>query len=462
MRENRIIVEPFGFLSYISVEGIRELNQHGFLRITGLIEDRNVKDYQSIAEEEPWVYVKAVNEDNVEAVWFCGILTQWEVRVQNGGHILTIELKTGSFLLDLTPHIRSFQKENFPFSNIMEECLALENGLFLMLDQAHKQSESFLLQYRETDWEFFLRLVGYAGCALIPEYDTPGKKFYFGYRREETREIQTDHYDFIRDIGAFKQKEAAGVKGLVSADAGRYVIRSREWYGLGETVSFQGRRFVVAKALSRLEGSELYHEYHLSTRLMGYALPRHNHKMSGISLNAYVVNVAGTKVQVRIREDENQENAGYHWFDYATVYSTPDGTGWYCMPEAGDEVRLSFPDAEEKNAYVVSSIHLEGAVGRDNPDHKSWKNRQNKEILFTPDSLIMRNNKGLLLELSDQEGIKLISDKEIVFQAAKDISIASNGGVSVSGDSRISLVQGSAKIDMTDTISIGGGKIFMN
>ena len=168
-------------------------------------------------------------------------------------------------------------------------------------------------------------------------------------------------------------------------------------------------------------------------------------------------------VQVIIVEDENKGNRKRRWFDYATVYSSKDGTGWYCMPEIGDEVRVVFPDHNENNAYVASSVHTGTAGGRYNPDEKSWKNKQNKEILFTKEAIVIRNNQGLVLELSDTEGIKLVSDKDIMVRAAGDIQIDSqNAGIQMSAEHSIFMQQGAARIEMDDTIQVKGGKIYMN
>ena len=133
------------------------------------------------------------------------------------------------------------------------------------------------------------------------------------------------------------------------------------------------------------------------------------------------------------------------------------------MPEVGDTVRMIFPSDDEYNAYTVSAVHLGEAGGRSNPDEKSWKNRQEKEILFTPDSLCLKNNRGLLIELSDKEGIKIISDKDITVKSEGDLMIRSNeAGVRVSAASEIVMQQGAAKIQMDDSIYISGGKIYMN
>lgn len=98
-----------------------------------------------------------------------------------------------------------------------------------------------------------------------------------------------------------------------------------------------------------------------------------------------MVSVDKTKVLIKIQLDKNKHNAGNYWFDFATVYSTPDGTGWYYMSEIDDEVRLIFPDKCEGNAYVASCVHTE-CDNRTNPDEKSWKKAGKGNNIYTRDT----------------------------------------------------------------------------
>lgn len=275
------------------------------------------------------------------------------------------------------------------------------------------------------------------------------KNFYFGYfQNSKEVEINSNEYTIIKNFGECQET---------------YVVCLREVYDLGEIVRFRNRKLIISKIFTYLNGSELYHKYYLMSAERRKSTIKMNKKIRGVSLLAQVVQVQNTCVQIKIQSDENKEKSGYKWFDYATIYSTPDGTGWYCMPEVGDAVRIVFPDEDENNAYVMSSVHLEAENVRNNPENKSWRNRQNKEILFTPDSLIIRNNKGLVVELSDQDGIVISSDKNITLNADKNINLTSqNSGITVNANSSLSLIQGCARIDMNDTINIAGGKIFMN
>ena len=83
-------------------------------------------------------------------------------------------------------------------------------------------------------------------------------------------------------------------------------------------------------------------------------------------------------------------------------------------------------------------------------------------MLFRSETLVLRNNKGMSIEISDVEGIKIVSDKKIILQAAEDINVNSESGLQLSAAESMLLSQGGASIQMNDSITIGGGKIYMN
>ncbi len=464
MRAEKLIVEPFDFINFVDINCVKELNRHGVFRAAGLIHREKEQEYMDLAGTETWVSVKAVLEDGEKKNYFEGVMTSLWIKKEGQASVLTIEAKTGSFLLDVKSHTRSFQDTDLLYSQVINACMEPAQGRVIMLDKKEERTGRFLFQYHETDWEFMKRLASYAGTVLIPEDATPGKKAYFGYRKNKiSEEVEADSYEAEQDYGEYKRRAASGQEGLRIGDVAGCIVGTRDIYGLGEGVNFKGKSYVVGRVTGGLKGQELYHEYYLTAPRKGILPGFCNHSLAGVSVKAEVTAVERTMVQVRIEGDENSDGGRCRWFDYATVYSTPDGTGWYCMPEVGDTVRLVFPDEDENHAYAAGSIHVGTAGGRTNPEEKSWKNRQDKEVLFTPDSIILRNNKGLSLELSDEEGIKLCSDKDITMQAEGDIRITGQaGGVHMSAKGEILLQQGAAKLHMKDDIKITGGKIYMN
>ncbi len=449
MREMKIVTEPFCFISLLSVECTKELNGHGELRMRGIISQNYAAECRSMAGKENWATVKLEDGIGEEKVFFCGVITAMELEKENQLYILSLIVKTGSFLLDITPHTRTYQRENYTYREVIEDCLKSDGGKLIMRDKQNGKVGRFLVQYGETDWQFIKRLAGYAGTVVIPEYAVPGRKMYFGYKdTRKMEEVVTDSYHLIQSNKGKQQW--------------KFEIISREVYEPGDYILFENREWVIGKAVSRLNGQELEHIYSLHKKEDGYVMLENNCLLRGISLKANVMDVDGSKIQVCIQGDENKEHSGCRWLDYATVYSAPDGTGWYCMPEKGDEVRVTFPDSDEDHAYVSSCVHLESEE-RVHPDEKSWKNKQGKEILFTPNALILRNNQGLSVELSDKEGIKIFSGQNIEIQAEGDIRMGSRaGGIRMAASDSVTISQGGACIQMTDAINISGGKIYMN
>ena len=159
--------------------------------------------------------------------------------------------------------------------------------------------------------------------------------------------------------------------------------------------------------------------------------------------------------------DENREQEINLWYPYATVYSTPDGTGWYCMPEIGDEVRLTIPGREEREAYVTSSVHLgTDSEDRKNPEEKVFKTKYQKEIRFTPDSIMITNNQGNWIKLQDQEGIQIVSSGILSLEASEDITISSdNGSLIAAGTTEVKLKQKGTSIKLDEGISFIGGEL---
>ena len=147
------------------------------------------------------------------------------------------------------------------------------------------------------------------------------------------------------------------------------------------------------------------------------------------------------------------------WYPYSTIYSSPDGSGWYCMPEINDKIRLHFPNRDEKNAYVISSYHLdsEDSNERQNPDYKSIMNKYKKEILLTPNTLVLTNNKGMSIKIEDGKGISISSNKNVYINAENNITVKSNTDkITMTSPKNVTLKQGENTMVLKEDITITG------
>lgn len=449
MKEQRVEVEPFALLELLECTGVVCADEHGFMIIKGYINKDREDAYLQLLAGDTWASVKVYDENGNSDILFTGIVTAGEISVQNGVKTLEITIKTGSFLMDIEEHIRSFQHTSSTYSEILKtfEKSYQEYG-YIMEEGNGKSINGFLCQYRETDWQFAKRIAKRCNTALYPNYIGSGVKFYFGKPAGINRgKIHLTEY-------ALKQTE----KGIA------YVGKLRELFDIGDIVNLNGKNLYVIKRITEYQMSELYHTYTLAERMEEEGVI-YNDKLTGVSLDAAVTGVEGTNVTVSISKDENKASSGSRWFPYATVYSSPDGSGWYCMPEKGDSVRLYFPSNQEREAYVLSTVHLSaGNSGRrSNPGNKSIMNKQGKEILFRPDSILITNNNGMSLELSDEDGISIISDKKIVFESNEAIEITSvEENIDLVSSEKISLKQGNTRMELSDKMVMRSTKVRLN
>ena len=405
MREHKIIVEPFELLDVLSCRGKIGEDSHGYMEIKGHIHTSKEMEYQRLLSTELWVNIKAYDENGVAEPLFTGIVTEGEIAVENGVKTLHVMIKTGSFLLDLQEHIRTFQSSKDTYASLLN---AMNSGYdtipkFIMNKGKDKKTAKFLCQYHETDWQFARRLASYCHTWLYPNEVGEGIKLYFGLPTGKNRgTICPTEYSIHQ-----KNRDIT------------YLVRMRELFHIGDKVLFKNQAMLVLSRETVWEHEELYHIYELGTQEKEQESPIYNDNLIGVSMAGTVTGVKGTQVTLSLMEDENKAASGNREFPYATVYSSPDGTGWYCMPEIGDSVRLYFPSQDEQQAYVFNSIHLtsKDSSERTNPDYKSIMNKQGKEILLKPDAILITNNAGMSLELSDGKGISIISDKRIILKS---------------------------------------------
>lgn len=452
----QLITEPFEFLGIESFQMKQELNEHTSMSFRGLIADENTEQYLELLQKDVWFKIEAEEKELDKQVLFHGIITSYHINFTGHDTELTVYGMSGSSLLDLKLHLRTFQNGEEQYSEVLNYlCSENKSTAFIMGRQGGGEIDNLLIQYYETDWQFMKRLASHTGAYLTPAGHLPGSKFFFGMPDLETRSLNNERaYTVINHLDDFMQKNRA--------DAVSYVIEDREIYTIGQHIQFLNRDLCIYKIESVYKGGECIHTYYLRT-WKGLTTVRISfEKIAGASLRAEVTAVKQDVVQVKVLEDENKRFGNVRWLPYATVYSSLDGTGWYCMPEIGDEVWLHVPSMSEDDSYIISAVHKKQEAARQNPDHKSIKNKYGKEILFTPESLILTNNAGLRVELRDQEGILIESDKAVQISADGDLTISSgNSSVTIAASEQVVIQQGGTSLIMDKDISFTGGNFRM-
>lgn len=459
----RIITNPFEFLSVDSLEIKQEINTHAVLSIGGLIADEKEEQYLGLLNHDTWIKVEAEDYNGEKKILFYGIITSYTIQHSGADVFLSLVCMSGTYLMDLKPHLRTFQSKKDTYSNILQHInQGYDNSASIIGRQGDDTLKVVMIQSYETDWEFIKRLSSYAGCYITADCHTKGSKYFFGMPDLNHYNIESERrYTAIKHMDDYLQKKDAGLH-LSQTDAVTYVFDDRNIYRIGDHINFLNKELCIYRIHTKYTGGECVHNYYLRTLMGLMTMQAILPNIAGTSLMATVTKVKQDVVQVKVHQDENKMPDNNNWFLYSTVYSSEDGTGWYCMPEIGDQVRLHVPSIKEENAYVISAVHLKSDTSRQNPDVKSIKNKYGKEIMFTPDSLVLTNNDGLKIELTDQDGILIESSKAIQITAEGNLTISSNNSsVIVAGSEQVVMQQGSTNLTLNKDISFTGGEFRM-
>ncbi|MCM1161527.1 MAG: hypothetical protein NC412_09915 [Roseburia sp.] len=444
-----------------------KVNAHGYGIISGIVSCSDEEEVMRLMHSEQIEQIVYTNFENKQKILFSGLVER--IAIHKEGRLLEaqIVLVGATKQLDVVKKTRAFQDLSMSYGNLLEYMnMAYKNGIIPCVD-VEKTMDNLIVQYHETDWEFLKRLASKFHTCLYPNVFMKEMVCYFGLPKlKNNKNIEIIDYCVDCAYSEYREKKENGVEELIEEDCWTYKITTRNAVELAEEINVKGIALWVRSVVISLEMGELIYICELVRKRGLASVSRYNEKIIGASLDAYVMEANADKVKVHISCDAKKELVNGKWFLYSTVFSSPDGTGWYCMPEENDRVRLYFPDEKEENGYIISSVHED--IGnaneyqenaRTNPDNKSICTKFGKQIELTPTKIAITNNQGMQIVLDDNAGIQMISDKDIVMESQKTINIVSaSDTVSMAALEAIELKQGNSKIMLKDNIIVEGAK----
>ena len=443
MRIDKVYTDFVAFKSIWECRIEKRVNAFGSAYIKGIVSGRI--DLSRKISEITWMSVYGESIEGEKENLFTGIIQSIDINVENDLSICEINLTSGVKLLDKMRKTCTFQDRSETYRSIIEKVNNSYEIIYIDDMSIDKPVEHIYVQYKETDWEFLKRLAADCHTYLIPAHRQKKIAYCVGMNlRDELFEEKLTEY------------KIQNIHGIIIAS-----FQHRELLDIGNKVQLNGDIYHVYAVTSILQNSEIVNYYELRKLENFVEKDYRNDLIVGASLDAVVIDVKADKVKIQVSCDIQQYIEKAFWYPYSSVFSSPDGTGWYCMPEINDQVRLYFPNEKEEEAYVISSVHISGAEGqRENPDNKSFMNKYHKQIELTPTMISMRNNQGMSIVLDDNEGIKIESSKNITFTAQEECCIISAlQDVSLVANETIDLEQNGSLIKLDGDITMTGGQI---
>lgn len=488
----QIEVMPFTFVHLHELKIIKTVNEHARMICSGIISEENKEHYIRASDEETEVKAFVKDESGNRQALFRGVALNVEEKVIHGIHYLTFEAISHTYQLDIKRHRRSFQNPQLTYAGLIKHIMSsYPKGEAMDVVTQQKEIGTFIMQYDETDWQFLKRLASHFYSPLIPAVGYGVPKFYFGMPMGLSKgELISPYYKATKRVAAHQTAVDNRIPGVRDSDFIQYEVQSDKALEPGYEVMFKGQLLLVAEVVTEMSEGILTNTVKLSPRSGLRPIKDYNRSIIGASILGRVLSVRRDRIRAKLDMDDQQDPNTDYWFPYSTIYASADNTGWYCMPEEGDSIRIYFPSYKEEEGYAISSVKREtqaaaktaaspapptvsassGAVETplasssapdrmDDPSIKTLRTKYGKEIMLAPDQIVISGD-GMSIVMNDNTGISIVSGKDVSIRAASDI-VMSSDRIQLSAET-IELSGNGNTLKLTDNTMFSGTEIKMN
>ncbi|TCO68077.1 contractile injection system protein, VgrG/Pvc8 family [Marinisporobacter balticus] len=451
-------------ISTYEMEYIKELkitnsiNEHGNLELTGiLVHERKDEDIHLTEKNTPIeVYYQKYDE---KVSLFHGVITKIKIEVVEQVHNIYIKAKSYTYLMDTTKKYRSFQDKNMTSHDLIREVMKEYSPSDYKMQIPNVPIGQLVLQYAETDWVFLRRFVSKFYAGLFPAIELQNIHYYIG-----TPDIFVDtankmnNYTIYKDLDLYEYMQKNHIKDVKEIDFTVYEIESFEILKLGNHIKFLGHDFYISEVQHDLKEGIIHNKYKIQLKNGLRQRRLYNKNIMGVSVDGMILEVQRDQVKVHLHIDMTQEKSKAYWFPYSTMAASPDGSGWYCMPEIGDQVRVYFPTKDEKDSFAVSAVsgyvpkktNKKDRMG--NPDVKYLRTVHDKEVRFTPSGILISCDSGQAsIKLNKDGSISIIGQNSIHVNAVENIDIRAEKTLTMTANEKIDLMcDKGGKIEFTE------------
>lgn len=386
------------------------VNAHGWAIVEGEAgEDALEQLTGAVAGREQ--HILTIDESGMEKCLFAGVIREASLVSVDGYSRFHVELLSGTCLMDREIRSRSFQDVGRTYSQVAEQvCSEYNGGAAICTVGEDKILGRPVIQYRETDWKFLMRLASHCGGVLVPETHRGLPRLWFGFPdRSFTCEFPEDSY--TSGISQRYYELGGMAAGYDRADFFYYDVKSTQLCDLGWYTVFKGQSFIISEKYAVLERGELIFTYRLGRPGLGWGKMLYNEKISGMTLLGEVLETARETVKLKLDIDQDWNPGG----PYPYTWRPETGNFMYCMPQVGTRISLYCPNYDEKEAIAVNCVRTNGAsCGRmSDPAKRSFVTEHGKEMNLYPEEMSLLGGSEGTVHLSDENGITISSQKPI-------------------------------------------------
>ena len=442
-KELKLSICPILYIKKVSIEEV--INEHAIMKLSAVLADEMKEQVIHDIGEVINLYAEK-NQKNISL--FQGRITKIRLNIQGELYVLELEAKSYTYGMDITKRSRSFQNIQMMSHEVIQAIMKKYPKSDCQIQIPNEPIGELVIQYQETDWEFIKRFVSRYEQGIYVENSFSSLRYYVGIPGiTQTVNWNSLPYTISKPLNEYSTLKHNKLPNLTLTDYVLYHVQAYEYLTLGSAISYKQITMYITKIKRFLEEGNLMSEYTLQTK-KGLMQPRiFNKALNGISMDGRIVEVSRNKVKVQLEIDSVKETTALYWFPYSTVSASKDGSGWHCMPERGEQVRVYFPTKDEKDGYTITKIEshttntpTEGDT-MSNPNIKNISTAQNNQVHFTPEGvLIMADSGNGMMRLNLDGSVDVVGIEDITLNAIESINLRAEKELTMSGNKKIDLL----------------------
>jgi len=421
------------------------VNRHGTLTYGGYVSEDDALRY--IQQSSDMQIVSVSLHDELE---FCGYVQSISAEFQNELCYLRVTLSSSSSLMGIHPRDRFFQDVRNTYEDIITEAFNDSNMGHVVAIRGKERIMKPILQYRETDWQFAIRMAGRLCTVVIPDVLSPDPQILLGVpKRRVIDDLNCIAYTIRNNSDEYMRKQAlqnslkryVGQYGYENSSYYEvnhsnfisYEITSDNRYKLGDSVRINGSLFIIMQKNLVYEKGEI-REYYTLGEERGFAVPFHqNKRISGLELEGKVIYRYGQRVIIILDIDADRRDCEKTWFNY----SPPSNNGMYSMPLKDEKAMLQWQSEADEDVLVVRPVRKDNQYMPD-PGRRHFLTEHDNHLMMVPDKVEYTNPVGSIKWLGGI-GFDISTGKNLNLSAGSDISIKSKAQVRIYSPERITV-----------------------
>lgn len=394
-------------------------------------------------------------------------------------YFLKIEATSLSEKMDRVKKYRAFQKITLTYEEVVKQIFDDYPNIPYLLnsDRLKETIKAPLIQFKETDWEFLVRVLSRIGlCA----FSLANGSISLGFINTEVRKKKYDgNYGKVGYVR--ERNQSIG-----------YLIESEQSYSLGDVVEIVAPdlkvdgnvvlgkiEYIYGKFVGQylLQQKSYIYPYIPNKNITGCVLEANVEKVferDGIAVMEVNLSKGLAKyTSVKSRTNENlkeypDNKNGRFIFPYTTPYSQSN-TGYFCTPETNDVVAVYFPMDEEEYGYVLWAVNNPGNGRFSNPNIRNYtipietkdpayfdfRLNYDKFNIFAEKLIDMKTKEEL--NLKSENIMTMRSKNEYVMAVEENMQISSTK-LQTTSDTHLEVIQ-DKKTSRIDTYEIASSKI---